>query len=97
MDNRLITMSTAPNNLPPLTPNPVLQQCQHNPAAGSAGFRYLGIGRERTVVVPSLAYPATWFFFFNETIITILQFSMYMLLRRWKRSQMVSEGGAEGI
>jgi len=42
MDNRLITMSTAPNN-PNLSHPTLVLQRQHHPAAGSAGFKYQGL------------------------------------------------------
>jgi len=103
MDNRLITMSTAPNN-PNLSHPTLVLQRQHHPAAGSAGFKYQGLEESARLLCHHLPIRphGTKNFFFNDTNITILSnFSMYMLYQEketfYCKEKKVSEGDAEGI
>lgn len=76
MDNRLITMSTAPNN-PNLSHTTLVLQRQHHPAAGSAGFRYQGLEESAWLLclhLPIRPHGTKNFFFFLYNDTRILRF-----------------------
>lgn len=105
MDNRLITMSTAPNN-PNLSHPTLVLPRQHHPAAGSAGFRYQGLEESTSLLclhLPIRPHGTKNFLFFyimtHEYYDSFKFFNVYAFIRRRKlfvAKKEVSEGDARG-